>query len=322
MTERIALLCDLEVQSRKTLHDRALDVAADYRRCEADLFQIVWMIEDKKVYFDFGITSLFQYITDMLRLSRDAAYDLITVVRKSREVPDLKQAVLLEQISISKARRIASVITENNAHLWIDLAKHSSSRVVEKAVAQANPRSVVCEKVSYVSEDVLQFQLAVSESWSTLLNEIKDLMSQKEKRAVSSEEALFMLMSDYKRKHDPVLKAERAQNKAERVTNKSSSKHRKTACETIHIVSTDQKVASEAMRVTSIRNRRIPQAQVHRLHLRDRNQCSFTDRHGKRCSQKRWLQKHHVVHFADGGTHGAENLQTLCWAHHAMTHRV
>ena len=315
MTERIALLCDLEAQSRKTLHDRALDVAADYRRCEADLFQIVWMIEDKKVYFDFGITSLFQYITDLLRLSRHLAYDLITVVRKSREVPDLKQAVLLEQISISKARRVSSVITEQNAQLWIDLAKHSSSRVVEKAVAQANPRSTVCEKMSYVSEDILQFQLAVSESWSNLLTEIKDLMSQKEKRAVSSEEALFTLMSDYKQKHDPVLKAERAFKKA------SSSKNRGNRWESPRAIQKGQRSPSEELYSNSDRGRHIPQAQVHRLHLRDRHQCSFTDRHGKRCSQKRWLQKHHVVHFANGGAHCAENLQTLCWAHHTMMHR-
>ncbi|RYZ69934.1 MAG: HNH endonuclease, partial [Proteobacteria bacterium] len=41
----------------------------------------------------------------------------------------------------------------------------------------------------------------------------------------------------------------------------------------------------------------------------------------KRCNSGRWVQKHHVHHFADGGSHDAENLETLCWAHHVMKHR-
>ncbi|RYZ80430.1 MAG: HNH endonuclease [Proteobacteria bacterium] len=33
------------------------------------------------------------------------------------------------------------------------------------------------------------------------------------------------------------------------------------------------------------------------------------------------MQTHHVTHFADGGAHTLENLETLCWAHHSIKHR-
>ncbi|RYZ63333.1 MAG: HNH endonuclease, partial [Proteobacteria bacterium] len=187
----------------------------------------------------------------------------------------------------------------------------------------------------YVSADVLELKFAVSEEWSELLNDVKDLMSQKERRAVSTEESLFLLMSEFKRKSDPVLKAERAQVR-------NAGRTLKTGCaKTASIVSTnDQTAASNgstcysptvdatpATRAAEFGlvgtkiHRYIPAASRHKLALRDSGKCSFVDRHGKRCNSGRWVQKHHVHHFADGGSHDAENLETLCWAHHVMKHR-
>lgn len=303
-------------QAALALHNEAMLVAADYKRCEARLFSVIGQLDEKKVYFDFHIASLFEYCVEMLGLSRHTAYNFIDVVRKSREVPALGEAVLSGRTTVSKARKVCSVITPENAKEWIDLTVHCSTRVVEKAVAQANPRAAIYETMEYVSGDTLEFKLAVSEEWSELLVEVKDLLSQKECRAVSSEEALFAVMQEFKRRRDPVEKAKRVEARRQRRSNLVSPA--RTAGEGSE-VSTDD--SSSDGRLALSRSRYVPSRVVHAVNLRDGGKCTFVDRRGKRCSSKRWIQRHHKEHFTYGGEHTAENLQTLCWAHHCMEHR-
>lgn len=286
--------------SYDAIHLRAMNAAANYKRCEIELLEAIFQVEARQVYFQMEIKNLHQYCVEMLDLSLHAAYNFIDVMRKSAEVPAMLEAVRNGHVTVSKARKICSVINVKNAKEWLELARYRSSRIVEKAVAMANPRAAVPESMKYVSGDVLELKFAVSEEWSELLNDIKDLMSQKSKRAVSTEEALFQLMSDYKRKHDPVEKASRAEVRA------------------------NSKLAAGSkvdLQTQTPRSRYIPATVRHELARRDDAKCSFVDRHGKRCGSKRWVQIHHKQHFADGGSHSSENLETLCWPHHVMKHR-
>ena len=44
------------------------------------------------------------------------------------------------------------------------------------------------------------------------------------------------------------------------------------------------------------------------------------DSKGNRCENRRWLDVHHVVPRAAGGSNAPENLITLCSAHHRIEH--
>ncbi|MFO0748461.1 MAG: HNH endonuclease signature motif containing protein [Myxococcota bacterium] len=50
------------------------------------------------------------------------------------------------------------------------------------------------------------------------------------------------------------------------------------------------------------------------LHVRD-GHCRFPG-----CSNRRWLDAHHIEHWADGGATSRENLLLLCTAHHRLVH--
>ncbi len=39
------------------------------------------------------------------------------------------------------------------------------------------------------------------------------------------------------------------------------------------------------------------------------------------CTQRRWLEVHHVVHWEDGGATNTENLLALCSHHHRLHHK-
>ncbi|MEK7356111.1 MAG: HNH endonuclease signature motif containing protein [Bdellovibrionota bacterium] len=282
------------------IHRDAVGIAKDFKNEYLRLFEILMEAEAQQIYYDFDVTSLHSYCVDLLELSRDVAKDFINVVRKSLEIPQLAAAVRSRRVTISKARKICSIINESNFKEWIDLVVHCSSREVERTVAAANPKAAVQESMKYVSSDALDFRLGVSEEWSELLTRTKDLMSQKQRRAVSSEEALFVLMSEFVRKNDPVEKAKRAVARAEKETKGSK----------------ELESTNDSARVSRHR----PATVEHQVDLRDGARCVWTDEIGNRCKERRWLQKHHIIEFAAGGRHEVENLETLCSGHHKIVH--
>ena len=64
----------------------------------------------------------------------------------------------------------------------------------------------------------------------------------------------------------------------------------------------------------SLRSRRIPAAVRRTVWARDGGQCAFVGKEG-RCRETNFLEFHHVVPYADGGSTSAENLQLRCRSH-------
>ncbi len=298
------------------LHTEAMKAATNLKTHYLKLFEILLKVESEQIYFQFEVPSFYLYCVELLELSPSVARDFITVVRRSLEVPDLAAAVRSKQVTIFKAKKICSVLNSANFKEWIELAATCSARIVEKAVAQANPREAVTESIVYASEDRLEIKLGVSEEWVDLLKMTKDRLSQKLKRAVSTEEALYILMSEAHRKNDPFEKAMRAEDKKLRIGERVSRlKAQRPISEK---TSSGHCAVTVKPRCSSARYR--PAEIEHAVNLRDQNQCAYIDARGNHCESKRWLHKHHVHHFADGGSHSAENLETLCSAHHKIRH--
>jgi hypothetical protein len=63
------------------------------------------------------------------------------------------------------------------------------------------------------------------------------------------------------------------------------------------------------------RGRQVPEAFHGILRHRDGGACRFPG-----CERKRWLNAHHLVHWADGGATNLDNLVLLCHAHHRLIH--
>jgi len=73
----------------------------------------------------------------------------------------------------------------------------------------------------------------------------------------------------------------------------------------------------------------IPTALKHAVQLRDQGQCTHVllrkniktgkPDHG-RCTQRRWLEVHHITPVSQGGTNTLDNLTTLCQTHHRQMH--
>ncbi|MGE3758055.1 MAG: hypothetical protein AB7H97_09870, partial [Pseudobdellovibrionaceae bacterium] len=216
----------------KQIHGRAMEVAKSYKRSEIELIEILEQVDRYRIYYQHKCNSLFSYATDVLKLSNEVAYIFIGVARKTQEVPELKEEIRNGSITVSKAKRMTSVITKENKSEWISLAKTSTKHQLEKQIAIAKPAEAVREKLEYSSaprEQIklikleaseksvssgkgtvrVQLQIGVSEELMLKLRRIQDLESSKKKRAVSLEESLNVMADLYLEKHDPIKRAKR-----------------------------------------------------------------------------------------------------------------
>lgn len=305
---------ELEKLDSNSLHLEAIRASENHQSSESYLLEVLCIVEARKFHLECGVSSLYQYCVRLLGLSEAVSYALIAVIRKSIEVPELKLAVQSGKVSLSKAKKICSVITQANHREWLDLAQHETSRVIEKCVAQANPREAVRESAVYKTEDRLEFKLGVSEEWLEALARVKDILSQKKSKAILSEEAQLLAMQECIEKHDPIKKAERAGRRREQFPGPA-------------IIGPVTGTTPHGAKRTAI-----ARAAMNAVALRDQNRCTYTatsiplgvlhsSARRLRCDQKRWLDVHHILPIANGGTNEIHNLTTLCRAHHRLIHR-
>ena len=277
----------------KSIHERAMVAAGNFKLAERELISILQEVEDSRTFLEHQCTSLHGYVMKVLMLSQDVACNLIAVARKSRAVPELKTAVELGTLSVSTARKIVPVLTKENQSEWIKKAQTLTTRALEIKIVKTNPREAVRERVRPVAEDRLELKVGISKKLHEKIIRIQDLESQRLRKSVSLEEALEAMADVHLEKKDPVIKAERVLKKL-----------------------------SAVRRTNQLEASGIPATIQHEVRQRDQGRCVHTDSKGFRCENKRWVELHHIKHRKDGGLHTALNLVTLCSAHHRREHRT
>ena len=319
--------------SSENLHRRAMEIAARYRGVEAELIEIIQKIDEHRVYLKRGHSSLFQYVISELKLGENAAYCLMTVARKAREVPELKDRIESGAITLSNARRIAPVLTIANQAEWLEKASTLSNRQLEKELVRVHPKSATPEAVTYVTPERVKLSLGLSEREMLKLRRVQDLLSQSRKRAVNLEETIEVMTSEYLGRHDPVAKAKRHQVKRGAPVEAAVKVPIESEAENLGMTGDletsdhDQIPNVSVGKLVTLRVERsepkrtpIPAAVLHQVRLRDQGRCTDTRPDGRRCDRSRWIEVHHRKPVREGGDNSLGNLVTLCATHHRRQH--
>jgi hypothetical protein len=190
-------------------HERALTAARSYQKAEAELVLALQAVEKSREFVDLGYSSMFTYAVRELGLSESVAYSAIGVARKARVVPALHAKMAAGAISLSKAKKIASIITPDNQEIWLAKASLLTSHEIEREVARENPKLAVAEQARYVSGSRLELKLGIEEELLRDLKRAQDLVSQSEAKAASYEETLRTALAFFLRHKDPVRRAAR-----------------------------------------------------------------------------------------------------------------
>jgi hypothetical protein len=302
------------------LHKKALGLAESILANEAQLLEVLVEMHRKKEILALGYAGLFEYVHVGLKLSRARAYYFWKVAEKACEVPLLRKAVAEGRLSISQARRIAPVVTTQNAAHWIAQAEELKQVDLEIAVAKENPRAAIRETVRPLAENLFEFRCMVSSEFTKALAELQDLASRSKGASATLGETLEFMKEATLEKHSArrraLRSAKRAAERAAAVNGREAGSHDVRA----PVSSGNGTPAKPAMR--DGHRTAIPLPVRHLVVLRDENRCSYTSSDGVRCGQTRWTQLHHPHEVSRGGAHSQANLTILCWAHHKLVHET
>lgn len=293
--------------------ERALKVTDKYLTSEWDLIEALCEVNRTKAHRMLGFTSLFKYSVDRLGLAEGTAYALISVARKSKEIPALKNAVKSKALTAYKASRMVSALTKENASELIEFAKKNSTRAIEFEVRRLNPKINFGHTLKPVGENLLQITITVTKEEFEIIQRAEDLAAGK--GIEGRKDTLVQTYREYVQRHDPVEKAKRSIKRKER---------KAISTEKICAPRIFEGGATEAEARVKIKVTRIPLTaeQKHAVFARDGGRCTFKETNGQRCDNTRWLQVHHIVHVKDGGTNDPENLTTYCSCHHDLVHQL
>ena len=201
------------------IDEKAVLSARKFRRSEADLLLNIERVDECRVWEKFAYTSLFNYCVKRLKLSESTTSAFISVSRKSKSVPALKEAVVQGTLNVHQAKRVVSIIEPSNAKAWIDKASDMKQRDLEREVAATLPSPSPKERLKPVGGEMSELRLVIPEAIRKKLERLVEV------RACSMLEAFDFAMEEALKRHDPFRRAERNLGK---ITKTRSSKEQNT----------------------------------------------------------------------------------------------
>jgi 5-methylcytosine-specific restriction endonuclease McrA len=299
-------------------------LAIDERRATADLIASLVELDQRRLYLAEGYSSLFTYCTQVLHLSEHAAYGRIEAARVVRKYPALLEGLEAGDLTLTTIGLLAPHLTSENYQHLIETARGRSKRDVEHLVATLRPQpdtpSVVrklpqprSERPPKTVQTLPVTQLSTPISSALAFTESKMAPSLVKPLAAARYKVQFTVTTE-------TLETLRRVQDLMRHTCPSGDVavvfERALTMLLQHLERTKLARASQphAQRGTTSGSRHSPAAVRRAVWTRDHGQCAFVGARG-RCTERGFLEFHHLVPFADGGPAVVENIQLRCRAH-------
>ena len=315
---------DPHLDRAHALHQQILDALRVQRSTELTLARLLRSMADERLYEMFGYGSVRDYAERALDLDARRTRELLLLGKRLPDLPGVEAALEAGELSWSKAREIARVATGETEGAWIERARACSVRVVEQEVAAARrgdappdgepeaPVGPARRRVVFdmESEEAEKLRAALAVFRARAGSEVAELGD----GAIVAILAQRYLHDD----DDAAVSAERYAVVIQRCPDCAradghNAEVRDTlvaeaCCDAVHV---DARPGPNEGR----RTRAIPPRVRRRVLARDAHRCVVPG-----CTNRLWLDLHHLRPFAAGGDHGQDNLVTLCTAHHRLHH--
>jgi hypothetical protein len=286
--------------------------------------------ERRSLYVAKGYSSLFAYCRGVLHLSEDAACNRIDVARACRKFPEILERLVSGELNLTNVRLLADHLTPENCPSVLARAVGKRRREIDVLVAELDPKPDAPTFIRRVpmpqgpaasnlaspapappafvpatapapppsprpdirptAPERYRVQFTVCQETHDKLRRLQDLLRREIPNgdpATIVDRALTLLLE-----------------KVERAKEGAAAKPRPTS-----------PVRSGTDTPASRPSRHIPRAVVREVYRRDDRQCAFVSTDGHRCSERVFLEKHHVLAYAEDGPATVENIVLHCSSH-------
>ena len=304
-------------------------LAAAERHSTTRLIASLAELDARRLYLAEGYSSLFTYCTQALHLSEHAAYGRIEAARAACAYPAILERLEAGDITLTTIGLLSPHLTPENHRQLLDAARHKSKREVECLVAMLRPQPPVPSAIRKLPDRKpvrINAPVAVPQP-ATPLTDPAPLASASTSRTADREMNLSVVKPmDAERYKVQFTVTRETQEKLRRV--QDLMRHtcpngdvgivfeRALTMLLEHLERTKLAQVSRARepRSSAAGSRHVPAAVRRAVWTRDEGQCAFVGRQG-RCTERGFLEFHHVLPFADGGAAVVENIQLRCRAH-------
>ena len=275
-----------------------------------------------------GCASLFTYCTQVLHLSEHAAYGRIEAARAARRFPVILNLLAAGAVTLTAVSLLAPHLTTDNHRDVLETARHKSKREVEHLVAALRPRPAIPASVRKLPSpkpaDLSRTGPEVGDGALTgpARHEGLDAAASVPRRSsIVAPTAPAQYKVQFTVSGETYEKLRRAQDLLRHTIPNGDPAAIFDRALTLLVAELEKTKLAAATRPRVPRpsasgSRHVPAAIKRVVWKRDGGQCAFVGGAG-RCTERGFLEYHHVVPYADGGATTTDNLQLRCRAHNA-----
>lgn len=300
--------------SDKDLHLETQTLVGQERQVLTKILHHLREIERRRLFSDFGCSSLFDYSVKMLGYSEGQAHRRIQAMRLMKEIPEIEKKIAEGSLNLSNIAQAQTAFNElkrqnNNQPITnskkkevLSKLENMSAREGQRQLFKLLPQAALPkEREREVGENQTEIKFLVDENLKKKLEEIRSLLGPKGANLTYAE--LFSRMAEISLGQ---LKGKAFGKKRAQENAPPPAKSQPTLLPT-STVPTLLPTSTVAGKIDSpIKSRYIPAEMKHAVWRRDDGQCS-------QCKSRRNLNYDHILPVAMRGETTVKNLRLLCF---------
>jgi 5-methylcytosine-specific restriction endonuclease McrA len=323
-----------ETTSWQQAHEALLRLAKERAGLDFDEGERLLEALRARAHERLGFGSFVEYVERLFGYAPRLTHDKLRVAEALEDLPELGQALREGRASWSCVRELSRVATPETEHAWLETARGRTLREVERLVSGHRRGSLPSDPTHPQAEQhVLRFEVS-----GEVLAIFREAMAQIRRKAggpVDDDAALLLMArhvlggpsdegrASYQVELTVCEECQRGRQGRGEPVEVSADVVEMARCDgqqlgDAHVGANDSN--DEAAATTRERGQRakqdVPPALRRAVLRRDQHRCQAPG-----CRHTTFVDVHHIETREDGGAHEADNLVTLCSAHHRASHR-
>jgi hypothetical protein len=301
---------------------------------ESRLLALIREFDEKEYWAQQGLCSCAHWLNLKCGIGMNAAREKVRVAHALAKLPKIDKEFAGGALSYSKVRAITRIADESNEDYLLMIAKHGTAHHVEKLVSKyrvakrlqdaefANEQYNSREVTHYYDHDgclVIKARLP-AEQGALVVKAIEMAMDAEfaERSSDVSEDVTETYLNNSESSGSTADRYQVVVHVTAETSNLEDGPHvtavtsRRIACDCA-VVAIKENENGEPLSIGR-RSRSIPPPMRRALRARDKG-CRFPG-----CTNTRFVDGHHIKHWADGGETSLDNLVLLCRHHHHLVH--
>jgi hypothetical protein len=319
------LLAIADALSDRDLIVRLNVLAGNERVSTVELAHLAALDSRPALYAAEGYGSLFSYCTQALRLSEDAACNRIAAARACRRFPVILDLLASGEVSLTSVRLLSPHLTLANHQAVLVRAKRRSRPQIDTLVAELAPRPDVPSSI----RPFQTFTATTSTFVAPMTSAPAELIPTIPTPTVSTPRPIVQPTAPERYRvqftigtetHEKLWRVQALLCREIPDGDPAAIFDRALTLLLAKVEKTKLGVAARPRSNRFIRSgtdkpRTTPKAVRRVVWRRDGGQCAFVSSSGRRCTERKYLEFHHVHPYARGGPATVDNISLRCRRH-------